>query len=141
MENNQNQQEQQKLNIENQSQAQQQNEPLQAQPYIQQQEIVPNSTGALVLGIISIVTCWCYGIIGITLGIIGLILANKGRKLYKENPNRYTESSYKNLTAGRIMSIIGLSISAAYIIFLVIYILAIVGTVAGLSHPYDFYNF
>ena len=135
-----NQQEQQNANVEN-VQTTQQTEPLQAKPYNAQKEVLPNSTGALVLGIISIVTCWCYGIIGLTLGIIGLIISNKGKRLYEENPELYTEGSYKNLNAGRIMSIIGLAISAAYIIFLIIYIIFIVGTVSGLSHSYDFYNF
>lgn len=126
--------------MENNENTQNQQEPLQAK-IIHQQETVPNSTVALVLGIISIVTCWCYGIIGITLGIIGLILANKGKKLYDENPENYTIGSFKNLKAGRIMSIIGLSVSAAYIIFIIIYVLFIVGTVAGLSNPSHFYNF
>lgn len=126
--------------MENNENTQNQQEPLQAK-VMHQQETVPNSTVALVLGIISIVTCWCYGIIGITLGIIGLILANKGKRLYDENPENYTIGSFKNLNAGRIMSIIGLSVSAAYIIFIIIYVLFIVGTVAGLSNPSNFYNF
>lgn len=87
------------------------------------QESVPNATGALVLGIISIATCWCYGIIGITLGIIALVLAGKGNTLYMENPEKYTESSYKNLKAGKICAIIGLSLSALWIVYIIVIML------------------
>lgn len=86
---------------------------------------LPNSTGVLVMGIISIALCWCYGIVGITLGIISLVLAGKSKKLYKEEPEKYTIGSYKNLQAGYICAIIGLSLSALYLIFIIIYFLII----------------
>ena len=35
---------------------------------------VPNATAVLVLGIVSIVTCFCYGIIGLACAIIALVL-------------------------------------------------------------------
>ena len=38
---------------------------------------LPNGTAVLVLGILSIVTCCCYGFIGLTFGIIAVVLANK----------------------------------------------------------------
>ena len=47
---------------------------------------LPNATAVLILGIFSILTCCCYGIISISLGAIGLVLANKDAKLYAENP-------------------------------------------------------
>ena len=31
---------------------------------------LPNATAALVLGALSLVFCWCYGIIGLVLGIL-----------------------------------------------------------------------
>jgi hypothetical protein len=49
------------------------------------------------MGIISIALCWCYGVVGITLGIISLVLASKSKKLYKAEPEKYTLGSYKNL--------------------------------------------
>ena len=52
----------------------------------QNQQALPNATGVLVLGILSIVFCFCYGIIGITLGIIALIMGNKAIKLYLSAP-------------------------------------------------------
>ena len=94
------------------------------------QQTLPNSIGALVLGILSIVFCFCYGIIGATLGIIALIMANKALKLYLASPEAYTEASYKNVKAGKICAIVGLSLSSVYIIFLIIYI-GIIGAAVG----------
>ena len=62
---------------------------------------LPNATAALVLGALSLVFCWCYGIIGLVLGILAVVLASAPRKAYLENPERFTEVSYKNLNAGR----------------------------------------
>lgn len=84
---------------------------------------LPNSTAVLVLGILSIVFCWCYGIPGLAMGIIALVLSGKSAKLYTENPSAYTESSYKNLKAGKICAIIGTSLSGLMLVWVVIYIL------------------
>jgi len=84
-----------------------------------------NHIAVLVLGIISIVMCWCYGIIGLVLGIISLALASKSEQLYKENPEAYSLSSYNNMKAGRICAIIGTSLSAVYVVFVIIYLLFI----------------
>lgn len=35
---------------------------------------LPNATAALVLGALSLVFCWCYGIIGLVLGILAVVL-------------------------------------------------------------------
>lgn len=75
---------------------------------------LPNATAALVLGALSLVFCWCYGIIGLVLGILAVVLASAPRKAYLENPERFTEVSYKNLNAGRICGIIGICIGAAH---------------------------
>lgn len=91
---------------------------------ISQQQALPNATAVLVLGILSIVACWCYGIVGIILGVIALILSGKSKKLYDENPGAYTEGSYNNLKAGKICAIIGLSLSALTFIYF-IFVIAI----------------
>lgn len=69
---------------------------------------LPNGTAVLILGIFSIVTCICYGFIGLILGIIALALSVGDVKRYKANPTLYTRSSYNNLVAGRICAIIGI---------------------------------
>ena len=94
------------------------------------QQILPNSTTVLVLGIISIATCWCYGFIGLTLGIIALVLSGKALKLLKDNPENYTEGSIKNMKAGRTCAIIGTVLSSIYFLIIIIYVL-IVGVALG----------
>ena len=59
---------------------------------------LPNGTVVLVLGILSILTCCCYGVIGLTFGIIALVLAKKDLKLYQESPELYL--NYNNIKIG-----------------------------------------
>ena len=66
---------------------------------------LPNATAVLILGICSILTCCCWGIIGLILGIVAIILAQKDLKLYNENPELY--GGYSNLNTGKILAIIG----------------------------------
>jgi hypothetical protein len=79
---------------------------------------LPNATATLVLGILSIVFCFCYGIIGLILGIVALAISSGSMELYHENPHHFTVASYNNLKAGRICSIIGVSISALFILII-----------------------
>lgn len=82
-----------------------------------EKQTLPNSTLILVFGILSIITCWCYGILGIIFGIVALILANKAIALYKTAPENYL--GYGNVKAGKIMAIIGIVLSVIYIIFII----------------------
>lgn len=99
---------------------------------------LPNGTATLVLGIVSIVGCFCYGVIGLVCGIIALVLYNRDKKLYAENPEMYTPGSYSNLKSGRICAIVGLSMSAICMVVAIIY-LAIYG-MAILSNPNAFFH-
>jgi hypothetical protein len=81
--------------------------------------LLPNSTAVLVLGILSILGCFCYGILGIILGSIGLVLANKDLQLYNANPTQYSPPSYNNLKAGRICAIIGLALGSLYLLIII----------------------
>jgi len=83
---------------------------------------VPNSTAVLVLGIISIVLCWCTGLVGIACGIIALIMSGKGKAIYESSPESYTISSFNNMKAGKICAIIGTILSAIYLVYYVILI-------------------
>lgn len=78
---------------------------------------LPNATGVLILGIVSLFGCCCYGILGIISGIIALILAAKDTRLYNENPELY--SNYSNLKVGKILAIIGLIISIIWLLIIV----------------------
>ncbi|MCW3102356.1 MAG: hypothetical protein JWO09_796 [Bacteroidetes bacterium] len=89
---------------------------------------LPNSTAVLVLGIISLPVCFCYflfGIPGLVLSIISLVLSNKAQVIYDENPALYTQASYNNMKAGKICAIIGLSINAVCLIGMIIYVVFI----------------
>lgn len=88
------------------------------------QNKLPNATAVLILGIFSILTCWCYGVLGILLAIIALVLANKDMKLYNENPENY--SNVSNLKTGRIMAYIGLALSVLFICY-VFYVINMIG--------------
>jgi len=78
---------------------------------------LPNATAVLILGILSIITCCCYGIFSIILGTIGIVLANKDAKLYVENPTVY--SNYNNLKIGKILNIIGIVLGIIYLIYVI----------------------
>ena len=93
---------------------------------------LPNATAVLVLGILSIVGCFCYGIIGLILGIIAMVLAQKDLRLFAESPGLYQPASAANLKAGRVCAIIGVCLSAIYFLVIAIYIIFI-GTMFSLG--------
>jgi hypothetical protein len=90
---------------------------------------VPNAAAVLVLGIISIATCWLYGIPGIICGIIALVLHKKDKMVHATDPQRY-ENSFKTSKAGFICAIVGTSLSALWILYIII-MFAILGTMAS----------
>lgn len=96
-----------------------------------QESNVPNATASLVLGIISIATCWLYGIPGVICGIIALVLHKKDKMVYLSDPARY-ETSFKTSKAGFICGIIGLSLSALFLIYIIV-VLAVIGSAGGFS--------
>ena len=99
----------------------------------QQPPVAPDNDGkanglqiaSLVLGIISILLCCCYGAPSVIMGIIGLVCGIKGNK---ENKNGVG-------TAGIVCSIIGLIFGVISLIYYFI-----VGA-AILSDPNYFYNY
>jgi hypothetical protein len=102
------------------------------------QQPLPNATAVLVLGIVSIVGCFCWGIIGLACGITAIILGNKAIKEYNANAELYTPGSYSNVKAGRICAIIGVVLSSLYVVLLIIYII-LFGTII-LSNPNIFHH-
>lgn len=77
-----------------------------------EKQMLPNATLTLVMGILSIVGCCCYGLPGIIFGIVAIILASKATKLYKEEPENYL--GYGNVQAGKIMGIIGVVLGVLF---------------------------
>ena len=93
---------------------------------------VPNSAAVLVLGILSIVFCFCYGFIGLVLGIIAIVLAGKANAIYNENPSNYTLSSFNNLKAGKICAIIGTILSALMLVYVIVVFFIIGAAMTGM---------
>lgn len=81
-----------------------------------EQQKLPNSTLILVLGILSIISCCCYGI-GVILGIVAFVMANTATKTYLANPEFYT--GYQNVKVGKILAIIGIILGAIYLAIIV----------------------
>ena len=88
-----------------------------------EQQKLPNATLILVFGIISIVTCCCYGL-GLIFGIVAIVMAGKATKVYLANAEIYT--CYQNVKTGKILSIIRIILSAIYLIY-VIYLFSTLG--------------
>jgi hypothetical protein len=103
-----------------------------------QQPSLPNSSGILVMGILSIVFCWVVGIPGLILGIISLSLSGKANTLYQQSPGVYSPSSYNNMKAGRVCAIIGTVLSGLYLLYAIIAV-AFLGTVLS-TLPWDSYR-
>ncbi len=106
-------------------------------PPLGMQQPLPNATATLVLGILSIVFCFTYGVVGLVLGIIALILSNRDKNLYLANPGSYTINSYNNSNAGRVCAIIGLVLSGLALLFLVaiiIFGLTMAGMIPFFAH-------
>lgn len=95
-----------------------------------ERQALPNSTLILVLGILSIVGCCCYGIIGLILGIVTIVLAKKATALYAENPELY--DGYNNVKTGKILAYVGIGLSVIYIIIMIIGLL-IYGGIEGIE--------
>ncbi|ARN78397.1 hypothetical protein BST97_10590 [Nonlabens spongiae] len=80
---------------------------------------LPADPLALTLGIVSLVIflvlCWCYGVIAIItliLGIIGLVQANRSLKIYRSNPDKYSQATFRSVQNGRILNIISVVLSS-----------------------------
>ena len=81
----------------------------------------------LVLGILAIIGSFCYGVVGLILGIIAVAIAGRPERLYRQNPTRYSQSSYSNLKAGKVCGIIGICISGLFVLGLFAFFLVAVG--------------
>lgn len=108
--------------------------PYQQNPMGMQRDL-PNATAILVLGIVSIVTCWCYGIIGLGCGIAALVMASKAMQEYNVNPGGFTRQSFNNAKAGRVCAIIGTILSGLYLLYVIV-VFVFIGT-AFMNAPWD----
>ena len=93
---------------------------------------IPNSAAVLVLGMLSIVLGFCYGFIGLVLGIIAIVLAGKANAIYNANPTNFTVSSFNNLKAGKICAIIGTILSALMLVYIIVVFFIVGAAMTGL---------
>lgn len=82
---------------------------------------LPNSTLILIFGILSIIGCCCYGVLGIIFGIITLVMAKRATEIYNAEPELYT--GYQNVKTGKILAIIGLILSVISLISSIVMII------------------
>jgi hypothetical protein len=85
-----------------------------------EKQTLPNSTLILVFGILSILSCCCHGILGLIFGIVALVLAKTARQTYLAEPALY--DGYNNVKTGRILAIIGIILSAIYLVINIVLI-------------------
>lgn len=78
---------------------------------------LPNATLIVVLGALSLVFSCCYGIIGLVLSIVTLVLASSAKKQYLADPELY--DNYSQINTGRILAIIGLVLSILVILLVI----------------------
>jgi len=91
---------------------------------------LPADPGSLVISIISVVLliagCCCgFPFLSLILSIIGLIMANKSIRLFRNNPELYDAGARGNVNAGRIINIICIVIAGlgtlVYLFYFLIY--------------------
>ena len=82
---------------------------------------IPGANTILILGILSIGSCWCWGIPGLVFSIIALRLGRQATKMYADEPAKYRIASYQNLEAGKVCAIIGLALSIVYLLVAVLF--------------------
>ena len=82
-------------------------------------------TAALVLGILSIVPgiCLFYGIGGVIMGTIALVISREDFSAVKAHPTEYNQSQVGTLKAGRVCAIVGLSLSGLLMLVAVMWLI------------------
>ena len=85
-------------------------------------EKIPGAGGVLAMGILSIV--FSMGFLGPIMGIITLATSAGKVRMYREDPDRYEESSFKQLNAGRVCGIVGLSLTGLALIIVLLAVAA-----------------
>ncbi|MAW65163.1 MAG: hypothetical protein CMD18_03105 [Flavobacteriales bacterium] len=78
---------------------------------------IPYSKTVLILGILSIPTCFCFGIVGVIIAFITFYLHKKALFSYTSNSEKYGKTSYNNLKTGKICATVGLILGLMYLLF------------------------
>lgn len=99
------------------------------------QQPLRNHTAALVLGILSIVPgiCLVYGIGGVIMGTIALVISRDDYAAIKVNSSGYNPSQVSALKAGRVCAIVGLSLSGLLMLVAIMWLVLFGTMVAGMG--------
>ncbi|WP_373071521.1 CCC motif membrane protein [Zeaxanthinibacter enoshimensis] len=81
-----------------------------------EQQKLPNVTIAIVLSILGYLCCCIWGVPGIVLGGIALILIRGDEKKYMAAPETY--SNYKQLKTAKIMAIIAIALGVLTLLYI-----------------------
>lgn len=84
---------------------------------IQRQRNIDGASGVLTRGILSIILM---GGIGLVIALINIGRANIMIENYKNNPGKYTDSSYRQVVSGRLCSYISLGVMGVFILVIMI---------------------
>ncbi|MDF1809837.1 MAG: DUF4190 domain-containing protein [Phycisphaerales bacterium] len=102
----------------------------QVMQWASQQQSSGKAITSMVLGILAIITCLGYGILGVPCGIVAIVFAKKARLAVQDGTA--PASSLGMATAGRICGWIGLILSALYLLAIIgIIVIAAVGAAAA----------
>jgi hypothetical protein len=93
---------------------------LQSQNLTAKQEDLPRYVGVRVLGILSLSLSWCYGLPGIILAIVALVMSSQATTNYVNNPGKYSEHSFNRMKSGKSLAIAGLIVSIFFLVLSVV---------------------
>lgn len=96
---------------------------------------IPHSKTVLVLGVLSIPTCFCFGIVGIIIAFFAFHLHKKAILSYTSNSEKYRKTSYNNLKTGKICATVGLTLGLMYLLFVALL------KISGFLSTYSDFNF
>lgn len=88
-----------------------------------EQQKLPNVTLVIGLGVASILLCWCYGILGLILSAIALVIAANSKKVYVQQPELY--SDYGSLKTAKVIAIIGLILNLLFLAFMAWFVIQV----------------
>lgn len=72
-------------------------------------------TAAMVLGILAVCLCWCYGLPGVVMGVLALIFGVIGRKRYQRGEATNNGQALAGLILGAIGTVLGLLFIAGFV--------------------------
>jgi hypothetical protein len=79
---------------------------------------LPNSSGALIFGILGLV--FSLALVGIIFNILAISLGSGAVNSYHVDPSKYTDSSFSQAKLGKTLGIVGLGIFGLAILFIII---------------------